>query len=90
VFHETPPAGPLNEREAIYRALAGDDPFDAADSADGRERAGRDDAGHAGPTAFACLGCGAVTTADDRPDSCPACHRTPGDRRDGALFQRLE
>ncbi len=42
------------------------------------------------PSSFACLGCGAVTTAPGPPESCPECHRTAGDRRGGALFQSLD
>jgi rubrerythrin len=90
MYHDSPPGGPLDERAAIYRHLVGEDPFDAAARAaadDEHEREGRDDDE---PTAFACLGCGAVTTADEPPESCPECHRTPGDRGDAALFQSLE
>jgi len=78
VHFETPIHGTLDERDAIYRALVG---------MDGCEEC--DDATEAAPTDYACLGCGTVTTARERPVSCPACYRTPGDRRPGALFQHL-
>jgi len=79
MFSESFPGGPLDERTLIYESLAGGE-GDRRDDGD----SGDDD-----PTAFACLGCGTVTTADDRPDSCPDCHRTPGDHGDGALFRSL-
>jgi rubrerythrin len=84
VFHETPPAGPLNEREAIYRSLV-----DECEAAEAGAHENGDD-GDEGPTDFACLACGTVTTADERPDSCPDCHRTAGDRGGAALFQVLD
>ena len=75
---ETSVGGPFDERAAIYRSLLDET---EAESVDPEERP---------PTDFACLGCGTVTTAEERPDSCPSCHRTPGDRRGGALFQSLD
>ncbi len=82
MFPESFPGGPLDERTLIYESLVadGDDVDDEASDSVERDT----------PTPFACLGCGTVTTAPDPPESCPACHRTPGDRRGGALFQPLE
>jgi len=77
MFPESFPGGPLDERSLIYESLV--------DDGDDEASAERD-----APTEFACLGCGTVTTAAEQPKSCPACHRTPGDRRGGALFQPLE
>jgi rubrerythrin len=74
---ETPIGGSFDERAELYRCLLGE--------VDGEG----DDGEGAGPTDYACLGCGGVTTADERPGSCPSCHRTLADRRPGALFQPL-
>lgn len=96
MFPESFPGGPLDERGLIYDALVDDggDEHPASDqngpaSVD-REPPSDEDPGEDVPAAFACLGCGTVTTAPEPPASCPACHRTPGDRRGGALFQPLD
>lgn len=90
MYHGSVPGGPLDEREVIYRHMVGEEPFEGGARAAGEAEPDGDDEADDGPTAFACLGCGAVTTADGLPDSCPECHRMPGDRGDGALFQPLD
>lgn len=106
MFPKSFPGGPLDERRLIYEALAeeaGDehpatDPDGPAsvdrepspDAGEDPDPDAEEDLGDDAPATFACLGCGTVTTAPEPPENCPSCHRTPGDRRDGALFQRLD